>query len=81
MYIHIPVIRFARIEDLLHGTRHRHLPRDGSGSGWNRFGPMFASEIRKTRVKPVIFDGGTLLGTWNEVFVRINGETHYLCFG
>ena len=42
----------------------------------NRFGPMFAAEIRKRRVHH------SLYSRWrwhlDEVFVRINGETHYL---
>ncbi len=43
---------------------------------WHRFGPMFASEIRKRRIT------GMKSSHWrwhlNEVFVRINGERHYL---
>ena len=43
---------------------------------WNRFGPMFATAIRKRRVQNRSYS------TWrwhlDEVFVRINGETHYL---
>jgi len=42
---------------------------------WNRFGPMFAAEIRKRRVH-------RLFSQWrwhlDEVFVRIDGETYYL---
>ena len=43
---------------------------------WNRFGPLFAAEIRKRRVHC----GSYSLWRWHldEVFVRINGETHYL---
>ena len=43
---------------------------------WNRFGPLFSSEIRKHRVR----HGSYSLWRWHldEVFVRINGETHYL---
>ena len=43
---------------------------------WNRFGALFAAEIRKRRV----CHGSYLLWRWHlyEVFVRINGETHYL---
>ena len=42
---------------------------------WNRFGPMFAAEIRKRRVH----HGWYSNWRWHldEVFVRINGETHY----
>ena len=43
---------------------------------WNRFGPMFAGEIRRRRV------AGRNWSNWrwhlDEVFVRINGKTHYL---
>ena len=42
----------------------------------NRFGPLFAAEIRKRRVHR----GSYSLWRWplDEVFVRINGKTHYL---
>ena len=43
---------------------------------WHRFGPMFANEIRKRRI------AGMRTGHWewhlDEVFVKINGERHYL---
>ena len=44
--------------------------------GWNRFGPLFAAESRTRRVR----HGAYSLWRWHldEVFVRINGETHYL---
>ena len=43
---------------------------------WNRFDPLFAAEIRNRRVHR----GSYSLWRWHldEVFVRINGETHYL---
>ncbi len=43
---------------------------------WNRFGPMFAAEIRKRRVHHFSYSNWR----WHldEVFVRINGKTHYL---
>ena len=43
---------------------------------WNRFGPMFAAEIRKRRVHHSSYSQWR----WHldEVFVKINGETHYL---
>ena len=44
---------------------------------WNRFGPMFSAEIRKRRVERM-----RSLPHWrwhlDEVFVKINGVTHYL---
>ncbi len=43
---------------------------------WNRFGPLFAAEIRKRRVE------GMKSSRWrwhlDEMFVKINGEQHYL---
>ena len=43
---------------------------------WNRFGPMFAGEIRSRRAHHRSYS----LWRWHldKVFVRINGETHYL---
>ena len=43
---------------------------------WNRFGPMFAAEIRRGRVQSHLYSRWR----WHldEVFVKINGETHYL---
>ena len=43
---------------------------------WNRFGPLFAAEIRKCR----IHHGSYSNWRWHldEVFVRINGEIRYL---
>ena len=44
---------------------------------WNRFGPMFASEIRRKRVQKL-----RAFSKWqwhvDEVFVKIKGERHYL---
>jgi len=43
---------------------------------WHRFGPQFAAEIRKRRIQ------GMRSSCWrwhlDEMFVKINGETHYL---
>jgi putative transposase len=43
---------------------------------WNRFRPMFAAEIRKRRIHHRFYSNWR----WHldEVFVRINGEMHYL---
>ena len=44
---------------------------------WNRFGPLLAAEIRKKRVSQM-----RAYSNWqwylDVVFVKINGETHYL---
>lgn len=46
------------------------------GFWWNRFGPLFAAEIRKRRVHHPSYS----LWRWHldEVFVKINGVMHYL---
>ena len=58
---------FERGIDICHETRRYW---------WNRFGPLFASEIRKRRTDRRNWSNWR----WHldEVFVRINGETHYL---
>ncbi|WP_209509912.1 IS6 family transposase, partial [Ruegeria sp. HKCCE4150] len=44
---------------------------------WNRFGPMFAAEIRRKRVQQL-----RAFSKWkwhvDEVFVKVNGKRHYL---
>jgi hypothetical protein len=44
---------------------------------WNRFGPIFAAELRRNWVEPVL---GCKHWRWHldEVFVKINGVTHFL---
>ena len=44
---------------------------------WNRFGPMFAAEIRRKRVEAM---RACRQWQWHldEVYVKINGVTHYL---
>jgi len=43
---------------------------------WNRFGPVFAAEIRKRRVNHRSYSQRRR--HLDEVFVEINGEIHYL---
>ena len=74
MYIRYP-LSLRQVEDLLH-ERGVDICHETVRFWWNRFGPMFAAEIRKRRVQKRSYS------TWrwhlDEVFVRINGETHYL---
>jgi putative transposase len=42
---------------------------------WNRFGPLFAADIRRQRACQM---QGFRHWHLDEVFVQINGETHYL---
>ena len=74
MYVRFP-LSLRNVEDLLH-ERGIEISHETVRFWWNRFGPMFAAEIRKRRV------GGMRSSHWrwhlDEVFVKINGEQHYL---
>ena len=74
MYVRYP-LSLRQVEDLLH-ERGVDICHETVRAWWNRFGPIFAAEIRKRRRHHRLFS------TWrwhlDEVFVRINGETHYL---
>ena len=74
MYVRFPLL-LRNVEDLLH-ERGVDICHETVRYWWNRFGPMFASEIRKKRVSALRFSNWR----WHldEVFVKINGETHYL---
>ena len=74
MYVRFP-LSLRQVEDLLH-ERGIDISYETVRAWWNRFGPMFAAEIRKRRVHHRSFSQWR----WHldEVFVRINGETHYL---
>ena len=73
MYVRYP-LSLRQVEDLLF-ERGIDICHETVRFWWNRFGPMFATEIRKRRVKNHSYSRWR----WHldEVFVRINGETHY----
>ena len=74
MYVRFP-LSLRNVEDLLH-ERSINICHETIRYWWNRFGPMFAAEIRKRRVQSHAYSNWR----WHldEVFVKINGETHYL---
>jgi putative transposase len=74
MYIRYP-LSLRQVEDLLF-ERGIDICHETVRFWWNRFGPMFAAEIRKRRVQHHSYS----CWRWHldEVFVRINGEMHYL---
>ncbi len=74
MYIRYP-LSLRQVEDLLF-ERGIDICHETVRFWWNRFGPMFAAEIRKRRLHHRSYSQWR----WHldEVFVRINGETHYL---
>ena len=75
MQVRFP-LSLRHVEDLLH-ERGIEVSHETIRFWWNRFGPIFAAEIRKKRKGRM----RALLGCrWHldEVFVKINGERHYL---
>ena len=75
MYIRFP-LSLRNVEDMLH-ERGIDISHEAVRFWWNRFGPMFASAIRKKRAQQL---RAYSIWRWHldEVFVKINGETHYL---
>ena len=74
LYVRFP-LSLRNVEDLLH-ERGIEISHETVRFWWHRFGPMFASEIRKRRIE------GMKSSRWrwhlDEMFVKINGERHYL---
>jgi putative transposase len=74
MYIRYP-LSLRQVEDILF-ERGIDICHETVRYWWNRFGPTFAAAIRKRRIHHRLFSQWR----WHldEVFVQINGETHYL---
>jgi putative transposase len=75
MYVRFP-LSLRNVEDLLH-ERGIDISHETVRFWWNRFGPIFAAEIRVKRAQH--------LRAWpqwqwhlDEMFVKIGGEMHYL---
>ena len=75
LYVRFP-LSLRNVEDLLF-ERGIDICHETVRLWWNRFGPMFVSQIRKRRVTQF---SGYRHWRWHvdEVFVKINGETRYL---
>jgi putative transposase len=75
MYVRFP-LSLRQVEDLLH-ERGIEICHETVRAWWNRFGPIFAAEIKKKRIASI-----RCVRQWrwhlDEVYVRINGEFHYL---
>jgi len=75
MYIRFP-LSIRQVEDLLH-ERGIDVSYETVRFWWNRFGPLFAAEIKKKRTTD-----RQVSTQWrwhlDEVFVKINGENYYL---
>jgi putative transposase len=75
MYVRFP-LSLRNVEDLLH-ERGIDVSHESVRFWWQRFGPLFAAEIRKKRIER--------MRSWpqwrwhlDEMFVKINGGQHYL---
>lgn len=75
LYIRFP-LSLRNVEDLLH-ERGIEISHETVRYWWNRFGPIFAADIRRKRV-----DRMSQCRKWkwhlDEMYVKINGEMHYL---
>ncbi|MBC7667711.1 MAG: IS6 family transposase [Gemmatimonadaceae bacterium] len=75
MYVKYP-LSLRNVEDLL-AERGIDICHETVRFWWNRFGPMFAAEIRSKRVQRM-----KAFTHWrwhlDEIYVKINGEMHYL---
>jgi putative transposase len=75
MYVKYP-LSLRNVEDLLH-ERGIDICHETVRFWWNRFGPLFASDIRRQRTSQM---GGFRHWRWHldEMFVKVNGEMRYL---
>jgi putative transposase len=75
MYVRFP-LSLRNVEDLL-AERGIDICHERGRHWWNRFGPMFAVDVRRQRVSRM---RGFRQRKWHldEVYVKIKGEMHYL---
>ena len=75
MYVRVP-LSLRQVEDMLH-ERGIDICHETVRAWWNRFGPIFAAEIRNKRATSMRTH---IQWRWHldEIFVKINGETRYL---
>jgi putative transposase len=75
MYVRFP-LSLRNVEDLLF-ERGIDVCHETVRFWWNRFGRVFAGEVRRQRINHM---RGFRHWKWHldEMFVKINGETHYL---
>jgi putative transposase len=75
MYVRFP-LSLRNVEDLLF-ERGIDISHETVRFWWNRFGPMFAADIRRQRVSRM---KGFRHWNWHldEMYVKIGGEMHYL---
>jgi putative transposase len=75
MYVKYP-LSLRNVEDLL-AERGIDISHETVRHWWNRFGPLFASDIRKQRANRML---GFRQWKWHldEMYVKVNGEMCYL---
>jgi putative transposase len=75
MYVRFP-LSLRNVEDLL-AERGIDICHETVRHWWNRFGPLFATDVRRQRANRM---KGFRQWKWHldEVYVKINGEMHYL---
>jgi putative transposase len=75
MYVRFP-LSLRNVEDVL-AERGIDICHETVRLWWNRFGPLFAADVRRQRVNRM---KGFRQWKWHldEVYVKINGEMHYL---
>src|SRR5260221_14356412 len=75
MYVRFP-LSLRNVEDILF-ERGIDLCHETVRLWWNRFGPLFAADIRRQRIRQM---QGFRHWRWHldEMYVKINGEQHYL---
>ena len=75
MYVRFP-LSLRNVEDLLF-ERGVDICHETVRHWWNRFGPLFGADVRRQRVNRIC---GFRQWKWHldEVYVKINGEMHYL---
>jgi len=75
MYVRFP-LSLRNVEELLF-ERGIDICHETVRLWWNRFGPMFAADIRRQRISRM---RGFAHWRWHldEMYVKINGELHYL---
>jgi len=75
VYVRFP-LSVRNVEDLL-AERGIDICHETVRHWWNRFGPLFAADVRRQRVSRM---RGFTQWKWHldEVYVKINGKMHYL---
>lgn len=71
-YIRYP-LSLRQVEDILH-ERSIDICHETIRYWWNKFGPLFAKDMKKKK----LHSDSNWRWHIDEVFVKINGETHYL---